>query len=340
MNWSVIMAGGSGTRFWPLSTPTRPKQFLRLIGQQTPIGACVERLKRVVDSDKIIIVASRAHREALFEVLPDFPETQVLWEPVGRNTAPCIAWATETILRRDPDAVIGVFPSDHAITDVEAFARATRQAYDTAVGRIVLFGIAPTRPETGYGYIKMGTPVTECARNVSQFCEKPNLETAQMYLDSGEYVWNSGMFIYDAQTMMSEITAFLPQLAQDIKKLVDQPDLVEHDFARLISISIDYGVMEKTAKAAVMRAAFDWDDIGTWEAIRRYFDADANGNAACGDRVDVDSTATFSYADDGRIIATIGLNNVIIVSTKDAVLVMDGSRAQDVRKVSDQLKKS
>ncbi len=338
MNWSVIMAGGSGTRFWPLSTPECPKQFLRLMGDHTPIGACVERLRHVVDNDKILIVASQKHRDALFSALPDFSKDQILWEPVGRNTAPCIAWATETILRRDPDAVIGVFPSDHAIDDVDAFAAATRAAYDEAHARVVLFGIHPTRPETGYGYIKMGDALTERAHVVAQFCEKPDLETAKKYVDSGKYVWNSGMFIYDARVMMDEIATFLPDLAAGVRQIVDHPENIEHDFARLVSISIDYGVMEKTSKAAVMRASFDWDDIGTFDAIRRYFAADERGNAHVGTRVDVDSSNTFSYAADGRIIASLGLKNIIIVSTPDAVLVMDGARAQDVRKVADAAK--
>ena len=338
MRWAVIMAGGNGTRFWPLSTPTNPKQFLCILGNETPSGACIRRVSRVVERERIVIVASEEHREALHAALPDFPAHQVLWEPVGRNTAACIAWATETILRQDAEALIGVFPSDHAIRDEVAFASALDAAYARAEGRIVLFGIAPTRPETGYGYIRLGKALSDGAFEVSRFCEKPNSDVAQEYVASGEYVWNSGMFIYDGGVMRDEIRHWLPELASGVEAIVDHPETLHTAFARLYAISIDYGVMERTQKAAVMRAVFDWDDVGTWEAIRRYYPCDEQRNAGFGDYLVIDSHDVFTYAADGRLIAVLGLNHVIAVSTKDAVLVMADSRSQDVRKFADKLK--
>ncbi len=333
MNWAVIMAGGSGTRFWPLSNTEHPKQFLRLLGERTPALSCITRLNRIVDMDHILIVASEKHRKVLAEALPDFPLEQVLWEPIGRNTAPCIAWATETIRQRDPDAKIGVFPSDHEISDETAFSVCLRKAYDFSKNRIVLFGIEPTRPETGYGYIEQGSALETSIYCVSSFREKPDAETAAQYLKEGRFLWNSGMFIYDAQTMHSELTRCVPQIMSIVDEMVKNPACVPSRFGDLMSISIDYAVMEHTDKAAVIRASFPWDDLGTWDSVRRYYPADDRGNASRGPVRRVDCTNTFTYSDDGRIIAVIGLENVVVVSTADAVLVMDGTRSQDVRKV-------
>ncbi len=333
MRWAVVMAGGNGTRFWPLSNPSHPKQFLTLLGAASPAKSCLDRLARVVDRSRILIVSSTCHRQALAQALPDFPEDQVLWEPAGRNTAPCIAWACETILARDPEALIGVFPSDHAISDVEAFAKSLERAFEAAPGRIVLFGIEPTRPETGYGYIEEGSLLSENLHTVASFLEKPDLETAQSYLAAGRYLWNSGMFIFDARTMHGELTRHVPQIMDIIRGIVDHPETLDTEFKKLLSISIDYAVMEHTDCAVVMRASFPWDDLGTWDSVSRYFPNDKDENASHGDVTMLDCRKTFAYAGDARPIAVLGLENVIVVSTPDATLVMDASRAQDVRKI-------
>ncbi|MBR4984225.1 MAG: mannose-1-phosphate guanylyltransferase [Proteobacteria bacterium] len=338
MNWAVVMAGGNGTRFWPLSNSKHPKQFLRLLGGQTPAETCVQRLARVVPMSRILIVASESHRESLAEALPDFPAHQVLWEPVGRNTAACIAWANEAIRAQDPQAVIGVFPSDHAISDEAAFAQCLEKAYAAAAGRIVLFGIEPTRPETGYGYIREGVCDADGISKVASFLEKPDLATAVSYLEDGKYLWNSGMFIFDANVMHEELALYVPQIVEKIEAVVKDPSKLADIFPTLLSISIDYAVMEHTKRAAVMRASFPWDDLGTWASIRRYYPADAHGNAACGAATLIDCHDTFAYADDGRVIAALGMNHVVIVSTREAVLVLDADRAQEVRKIVDSLK--
>ncbi|MCL2325396.1 MAG: mannose-1-phosphate guanylyltransferase [Proteobacteria bacterium] len=340
MRWAVIMAGGSGTRFWPLSSPARPKQFLKLLGDTTPAEACVKRLAHSIDPHRILIVASESHRAALHEALPDFPPAQILWEPVGRNTAACIAWATEVIRAQDPQALIGVFPSDHAIADTNAFTQCLAHAYDNAAKRIILFGIVPSRPETGYGYIKVGQTLGENLFRVEAFLEKPPLLLAEQYLLDGHYLWNSGMFIFDAQTMHDEIRLHLPDLARGIEAIIASPDDLAHHFHRLPSISIDYGVMERTAQAAVIRAEFPWDDLGTWDAIRRYHAQDENCNASHGQTLTIDCHNTFCYNTGERPIATLGLHDIIVVNTPEAIMVMDAKHAQDVRKIVDALSKN
>lgn len=334
MNWAVVMAGGSGTRFWPLSNAEHPKQFLKLLGDETPAASCVRRLSQVVSRERILIVSSTIHRHALFEALPDFPPDQVLWEPIGRNTTACIAWATETILRRDAEARIGVFPSDHDIPDVDSFTKCLRKAFDAATQRIVLFGITPTRPETGYGYIEEGSTICYGLHKVSSFREKPDEETAQTYLEAGRYLWNSGMFIFDAQTMHDELVRHVPQIIEKIEEIVSHPDRLETVFPTVMSISIDYAVMEHTQCAAVLRGSFAWDDLGTWASIRKYFPVDEHGNACRGNVTCHDSSDAFVYADDGRRVALLGVSNLIVVSSADGVLVMDDKRSQDVRKVT------
>ncbi len=333
MNWAVIMAGGSGTRFWPLSSSEHPKQFLRLLGEKTPALSCVERLSGFIDPSHILIVASERHRKVLPEALPDFPLEQVLWEPQGRNTAPCIAWATATILKQDPEARIGVFPSDHEISDVARFVSSLETAYSNAKGRIVLFGIEPSRAEIGYGYIEEGTRLCAGVSVVASFREKPDRETAEKYIEAGRFLWNSGMFIFDGRVMYDEMTRLVPQIVQIADEIVEHPELLSSRFSQMMSISIDYAVMEHTNKAAVIRAAFPWDDLGTWDSVRRYYPGDENGNRAKGEARIYDCQDTFAYSDDGRVIAAIGMKDVVIVSTADAVLVMDGKRSQDVRNV-------
>ena len=337
MNWAVIMAGGNGTRFWPLSNANNPKQFLRLIGDKTPAQGCIERLSLVVPPERILMVSAEVHRDAIRRELPDFPEDQILWEPIGRNTAPCIAWVTEVIRARDKDARIGVFPSDHAIADPEAFADSLRQAYECATGHIVLFGIAPTRPETGYGYIEQGESIGDSLYRVASFREKPDIDTANRYIAEQRYLWNSGMFIYDANVMHDEIAAHVPQIASKIAEIVENPGCIHDVFPTLMSISIDYAVMEHTTRAVVLRASFPWDDLGTWDAIRRYFAEDANHNAQRGEAVFVDSQGCFAYSADARRIALLGVEGLIVVSTPDAVLVMPSDRAQDVRLIHQKL---
>ena len=337
MNWAVIMAGGRGTRFWPLSNPHNPKQFLKLIGDKTPAQNCIDRLRRVVPMDRIYMVASDIHRDVIARVLPDFPADHILWEPVGRNTAPCIAWVTEIIRAQDPCACIGVFPSDHEVADADLFAQSLQKAYEAAPGHIVLFGIAPTRPETGYGYIEQGASVSSNLYRVASFREKPDIQTAQRYLAENRYLWNSGMFIYDATVMHDEIAAHVPQIAEKIAQIVADPSQIATIFPTLLSISIDYAVMEHTQKAVVLRAEFPWDDLGTWDAIRRYFPVDDDKNASTGNVVFVDSSNNFVYACDQRQIALLGLDDIIVVSTPSAVLVMPANRSQDVRLVQKKL---
>lgn len=336
MQWAVIMAGGNGMRFWPLSSDAHPKQFLKLIGDRSPARCCLDRLKRFIAPERILIVASELHRQALEDDLPDFPTDQVLWEPIGRNTAPCIAWACETIRQRDPEAIIGVFPSDHDITDEKAFVSCARAAYKMASGHIVLFGIEPTRPETGYGYIETGAEIKSKhqAYEVASFREKPDSKTAQQYIDEGRFLWNSGMFIFDAQTMHEELELHVPQILSGIEDILSGDRTVEEAFCRLTSISIDYAVMEHTKRARVIRARFPWDDLGTWESIARYYERDQDGNAASGRVVIADSKNVFVMNKTPRVVGVLGLKDITVVSSEDGILVMDSSCSQDVRQLA------
>lgn len=334
MQWAVIMAGGNGTRFWPLSNPSHPKQFLKLLNEHSTAEKTIERVRKVIPPERILMVSSVCHRDALERALPDFPKSQILWEPCGRNTAPCIAWANEVILSRDPDAVVGVFASDHAIAEDGAFERALRDAYALARGRIILFGVLPTRPETGYGYIRAGAELSPGLFEVASFLEKPDARTALRYVEDGGYFWNSGMFIFDARTMRREFQSHAPQILEGVQGIVRDPQTLDVQFGALPSISIDYAVMERTRCAAVLRAEFCWDDLGTWDAVARYFPSDVRGNAARGNVAALDCSNTFAFVEDGRPVALLGLENVTVVVTHDGVLVMDSRRAQDVKKAA------
>ena len=328
------MAGGVGTRFWPMSRQKSPKQFLDILGTgRSFIRHTYERFAKIVPNENFLVVTNRRYKELVLEHIPEIKEEQILCEPIGRNTAPCIAWVTEIIRRRDADAKIGVFPSDHEVADPVAFAKCLQNAYDTAHGHIVLFGIAPSRPETGYGYIEQGDPISSNVYRVASFREKPDFITAQRYLDEKRYLWNSGMFIYDAAVMHDEIARHVPQIAEKIAQIVETPSQINEIFPTLLSISIDYAVMEHTQKAVVLRAEFPWDDLGTWDAIRRYFPEDAEHNAIHGNAVIVDSTNNFVYSADQRQVALLGVDHLIVVSTPDAILVMPDNRSQDVRLV-------
>ncbi|MFA5625288.1 MAG: mannose-1-phosphate guanylyltransferase [Bradymonadales bacterium] len=342
-DWAVIMAGGVGKRFWPMSLQRKPKQFLALSGGASLLEECYQRLLRYYDEKRILIAASAEHRECFVELLPNFPLEQVLWEPVGRNTAACIAWASESIRRKDPEAIIGVFPSDHSIHDVEEFALCIERACAQARGRIVLFGIEPTRAETGYGYIEMGGALREASDGrfygVKRFCEKPALEMAKQYLESGRYLWNGGIFIYDAVTMMQELKAYEPELYDGVISLCDRPSELETIFPSLKSISIDYAVMERTKNCVVERVNFAWNDIGSWAAVQELFESDSSGNTVVGDAYVQDCEDVFVFSTKEKFVAALGVKDLVIVNTPNAVLVTTPARAQEVRKIVDALER-
>lgn len=334
----VILSGGSGTRLWPLSREAYPKQFLPLVGEDTMLQATWKRVAPVAGAAPIV-VANYEHRFMAAEQLRECgaaPSALIL-EPVGRNTAPAIAVAALHALERGEDPLLLVLPSDHVVRDAQAFRDAVLIAADAArSGQLVTFGIRPTSPETGYGYINaVGSGQV---RRVERFVEKPDLTTAQHYLESGSYFWNSGMFLFKASRYLEELRAFNPAMLDACEASLEHAkrdaDFIRLDtaaFSACESDSIDYAVMEKTSQAAVVPLDAGWSDVGSWSALWAVSDKDALGNAHHGDVIDVDCRNTYAYGK--RLIAMVGLNDVVVVETDDAVLVSHRDRVQDVKAV-------
>jgi mannose-1-phosphate guanylyltransferase len=348
--FAVVMAGGSGTRFWPASRRARPKQFLSLGGggDETLLQATVRRARDAVGLPQVLVVTSERHARATAEQVPDLPAANILLEPVGRNTAPCVGWASAHVRRRDPSAVIGVLPADPHIGDEIAFAATLERAFAGAeTGSIVTIGVHPTRPETGYGYLELDSPVgaSTAARPVHAFVEKPTAERAQAYVQTGRHLWNCGMFFFPASLILREITRHLPELSafvagcDEAAALGQEHAFVAERYPALPSISIDYGVMEKTSGILVVPAAFGWDDVGSWAAAFELAQKDRDGNAAVeGDLLAIDAGSCLTSTRADKLIVLLGVHDLVVVDTEDALLVLPRARAQDVAKVVAALK--
>lgn len=341
----IILSGGSGTRLWPLSRETYPKQFLPLVGEQTMLQATWHRAAPVANHAPIV-VANEEHRFIAAEQLQQFgvKPSAILLEPKGRNTAPAIAVAALEAMRNGADPLLLVLPSDHVIRDEAAFQAAVTLAAAAAdEGKLVTFGIKPTAPETGYGYIKAGAGTGVSA--VERFVEKPDLATAEGYLASGDYYWNSGMFLFRASRYLEELRKFQPAIAEASSKAwelakrdADFTRLDKDAFAASPSDSIDYAVMEKTADAVVVPLDAGWNDVGSWSALLEVSEQDSAGNAHHGDVIQIDCRNTYAYG--SRLIAMVGLEDVVVVETPDAVLVGHRERIQEVKDVVGQIKSS
>ena len=340
----VILSGGSGTRLWPLSREAYPKQFLALAGDDTMLQATWRRVEALA-SVAPLIVANEEHRFMVAEQLRqvDCAPAAILLEPIGRNTAPAIAVAALQAIADGGDPLLLVLPSDHVISDMAAFQAAVRAAEPAARdGRLVTFGIVPTGPETGYGYIR--AEAGEGVRAVAEFVEKPDAETAGRYLASGEYFWNSGMFLFRAGAYLAELERQQPAMLAACRAALaaarrDQ-DFVRLDkdaFAACPSDSIDYAVMEKTAQAAVLPISVGWNDVGSWAALWDIAEQDGNGNAHHGDVIAQDCHNTLAWGD-GRLVALLGLQDVVVVDTADALLVAHRDHVQDVKGIVGRLK--
>jgi mannose-1-phosphate guanylyltransferase len=336
------MAGGSGTRFWPASRKRRPKQFLKIGSDASLLQQTVKRVLPMVPAENVYVVTGEVHAQHARDDLPELPEDNVLVEPTGRNTAPCIAWATQVILQKDAEACIAVLPADHFILDQDDFRDHLGAAFEAAADRIVLFGMVPDRPETGFGYIHRGaqgaTVQGHAVHAVQRFVEKPNAETAMQYLTSGEYLWNSGMFVFSAQAMDDELLAHLPAMHAGVRRLTDDPTQIAALYPTLESVSIDVGVMERSKRIAVMPATFTWNDVGSWQAAQEVYPSDGAKNVVLGDVFVHDVTGSYVDAQTGRFVAVVGLEDVVVVDSEDAVLVMKRDRSQDVKKVVEALK--
>jgi mannose-1-phosphate guanylyltransferase / mannose-6-phosphate isomerase len=340
----VILSGGSGTRLWPLSREAYPKQFLPLVGEDTMLQATWKRVAPVAGAAPII-VANQEHRFMAAEQLRecDVEPAALILEPIGRNTAPAIAIAALQARSTCDDALLLVLPSDHVVRNDAAFHTAVREAAVAAnAGKLVTFGIVPSGPETGYGYIKASTGAG--VRAVDRFVEKPNMATAQEYVASGEYFWNSGMFLFKASRYLEELKALQPAMLnaceQALAKATRDTDFIRLDadaFAASPSDSIDYAVMEKTSDAVMIPLDAGWSDVGSWSALWEVSDKDAAGNAHHGDVIEIDCRDTYAYGT--RLIAMVGLQDVVVVETDDAIMVGHRDRVQDVKEVVARIKR-
>jgi mannose-1-phosphate guanylyltransferase/mannose-6-phosphate isomerase len=351
--FAVIMAGGSGTRFWPLSREKMPKQLLKIGGEDTLICQTVGRMLPLVRVENILIVTNQSLADTIgYQLSSKFERSwdeNFILEPEAKNTAPALGLAALHLERIDPDSIMVVLAADHFIRKAPDFLNLIRKASDAArQDYLVTLGIKPDRPETGYGYIKAGHQCHEKGLDgvcrVEAFVEKPVLEIAREYLKQGSYYWNSGIFVWKARTFLAEIEKHAPSLHQglaEIRKSIGtdgETDVINKIFKKFESISIDYAVMEKTDKAAVIPADIGWSDVGSWTALDEVSDKDASGNVVSGNVIDIGSRDTIVYAEK-RLVATIGLKDMVVVDTPDATLVCTKERAQDVKKVVDELKK-
>jgi mannose-1-phosphate guanylyltransferase/mannose-1-phosphate guanylyltransferase/mannose-6-phosphate isomerase len=345
----VLLSGGTGTRLWPLSRETYPKQLLPLVDQETLLQGTARRVTAGDLFSDLLVIANAEHRFVIAEQLRalDAASPRIVLEPVGRNTAPAAAVAALLAVREDPEALILLMPADHSIGDTAAFQAAVKTGMEAArQGCLVLFGIRPTAPATGYGYIQLGAPVEGAAevRRVKGFTEKPDLATAEGYLRSGEHAWNSGIFLLPAGVLLDELARFEPEMLQACKEAVSRA-ATDLDFLRLErtaferarSISLDYAVMERTEKAAVVPVDFPWSDIGSWSALWDIGDKDESGNVVVGEALAEDSRGCYVRGE-GQLVAALGVQDLVIVATPDAVLVTSKERDQDVKKVVDRLK--
>lgn len=342
----VIMAGGSGTRLWPLSRSEFPKQFLSLASN---VSMLQETLKRTygLDSSKAVLLCNENHRFLVAEQLRelDYSGARILLEPAGRNTAPALALAAFDVVKTNEDGVMMVMAADHIIEDTAAFEEAVNSAMPLALeGKLLTFGIVANKPETGYGYIKRGALISDNAFNVDKFVEKPDLDTANNYISSGEYYWNSGMFLFKASTYLAELKVNAPEIYQACEQAyaerTEDSDFVragKEAFLRSPDDSIDYAIMEQTANAAVVPLDAGWSDIGSWSALWEIDGKDKNNNAINGDVILHDTRDSLVHST-SRLVTTVGLEDMIIVETKDVVLVAAKDRVQDVKAIVNKLK--
>jgi|AFSR01.1.fsa_nt_gi mannose-1-phosphate guanylyltransferase len=353
--YAVIMAGGVGSRLWPLSRRKMPKQFLDFFGDGSMIAKTVERLDGIVRPENILIITNKSGKALAKKQLPHIPTRNIIVEPIGRNTAPCIALATAYIKKRCPDAIACVLPADHLITDVKLFQQTLRAAIETAARTeaLVTIGIKPDRPETGYGYIQVNQEHTDLttsikvrfginAYKVKTFAEKPDLDTAKQFLESGDFLWNSGVFVWQVDSIIEEYKRHLPQIYFDMQNIIQaigtrkEKKVIESFYSWVHPISIDYGVMEKAESVYVLEGHFGWSDAGSWDEISRHLAQERIMDESI---VLNEAQNVFAIRPKGKSIAVVGIDDVIVIDTKDALLICKRGRSQEVKTVVDALKR-
>ncbi len=343
--YGVIMAGGGGTRFWPLSRKETPKQLLNLSGKEIMVNETIDRLSQVSSNENIYIVTNVTQVNKMCAATANrVNPNNILSEPSARNTAACIGYAAMKIFKEQGDGIMVVTPSDAYIKDNKEYARVLNIAIDTVTKEdgIVTIGIEPTFPATGYGYIHYEKS-NEPARKVLKFVEKPNEEKAKEYLETGEYVWNSGMFVWKVSTVLKKFKELLPDIYDDLEKIAqafstfDEIKVLNEVYPNIRSISVDYGIMEKSNDIRVVPGEFGWNDVGSWDMMGVLHDADELNNIKVGNTLTIDTTNSIVYSS-GKFVATVGIDNLVVVETPDAIMVCPKDKAQDVKKIVDQLK--
>lgn len=342
-SFAVIIAGGRGERFWPRSRFKKPKQLLPIVGTETMLQVTVKRIEPLIPLKRVYVVTGQKLEEEVRKQLPGLPQGNVICEPVGRNTAAAIGLAAVSIGKIDRSAAMAVLPADHLVLEEEKFLRCLKVAIKIAEEResLVVFGIKPDRPETGYGYIKSGEKIGEQEGieiyNADEFVEKPDEKRARQFLESRRYYWNGGIFVWTYEVIMRQIEKHMPDLFRGLERIKNaEPaklkETIAEVYGNLEDISIDYGVMEKAEQKVMVRGDFRWDDIGSWLAMERIWQKDEHGNVSQGKFVGID-THNSIVVGDRPLIATIGLSNMIIVATDDAVLICPKEKAQEVKKL-------
>jgi mannose-1-phosphate guanylyltransferase len=349
--FALIIAGGVGARFWPRSREHSPKQLLEIIGNGTMIQNTVYRLDPIVPKDRILIVTSAQQADEVRRQLPQIPAENIVVEPFGRNTAPAIGLGAQILRKRFGEGIMLVLPADHLVHDIAAFQDTLKHAMAVAESSkgFGTIGVTPTRPETGYGYIQYNRREEDALEDgafpVVTFAEKPNLETAQRFLDSGDFVWNSGMFIWRVSTILNGIAEHLPELSEELDRLdrsidtSDFPRALEVAYREMMPISVDYGVMEKADNRFVVPADFGWNDLGSWDEVARLFPKDEDNNALEGEVFIRDVSNCHISTSGDRVVAAIGVEDLIVIDTDDAVLLCRKGRSQEVKEVVDFLRR-
>ncbi len=351
--YAVIIAGGVGSRLWPRSRTASPKQFLDLQGPRTMLQDTVARIEPLIPLSRLLVVVSADHAAAAHSQVPGLPKENVIVEPGPRGTAPCIGLAAVALQIRDPQATMAVFPADHCIKDAAGFRRAIAVASEIAQDAyLVTLGITPSGAQTGYGYIQRGALLEDVsslpAYRVQRFTEKPDAVAAQEFVDSGQYYWNGGIFVWRVATILAEMERLLPDLSAGLQTLNRNwgsgafSETLARTWEKVPRTTIDYGIMERAARVAVVPVDIGWDDVGNWSTLSELVESDQQGNVVHGSGQTelLDSTNTYLYTTAGRLVAAIGLDGFVVVDTPDAVLICPKSHAQAVRDVVDRLKAS
>ena len=347
--YAVIMAGGVGSRFWPVSTKKKPKQFIDILGTgKSLLRQTYERFRKIIPAENIFIVTNELYVDLVRQHIPEMDLSQIVAEPFAKNTAPCIAYANQRILKLDPEAVCIVAPSDHLILQEDAFITICNDGMEFASSHdaLLCIGIKPHRPDTGYGYIQHKEEmVEENIHQVKTFTEKPTLELAQTFMDSGDFLWNAGIFIWNIQSIQAAFEAYLPEINQLFTNAAysigteKEEETIANTYQLCTNISIDYGVLEKASNAFVYPGDFGWSDLGTWSSLYDVYDKDDQNNAVNGRLVNaVDAEGNMICVPDDKMVVVNGVNNLIIVESDKVLLITDRSREQEVKQIVTDMK--